>query len=105
MMNEQVSPKRLKSTVPFAPARPMAVRIPSMESGRADVFVDDVIHVFPDTPGALERYPHIVPLAMELTSRAHAGTSEPIPRAILSPEKLAAEGAPSRSSTGPRVDY
>jgi hypothetical protein len=25
-------------------------------------------------------YPHIVPLAMELTSRAHAGTSEPIPR-------------------------
>jgi hypothetical protein len=33
---------------------------------------------------------------MELTRRVHAGTSEPVPRRpILSPEKLAAEGAPA----------
>ena len=91
-----VTPKRVCSTVPYAPALPMAVRIPSITTGRVDVFVDDVIHVFPDIPGALERYPHVVPLAMELTSRVHAGTAEPIPRRpILSPAKLAAEGAPA----------
>ena len=90
------APKRVRPTIPFAPARPMAVNVPSISSGRVDVFVDDVIHVFPDTPGALERFPHVVPLAMELTSRIHAGPSEPIPRRpILSPEKLAAEGAPA----------
>ena len=44
----------------------------------------------------LARLPHVVPLAMELTSRTHAGPEEPIPRRpILSPEKLAAEGAPA----------
>ena len=88
--------KRVGLDVPFAPASPMAVQLPATSLGRVDVFVDDVIHVFPDTPGALERLPHVVPLAMELTSRVHAGTSEPVPRRpILSPEKLAAEGAPA----------
>jgi hypothetical protein len=67
----------------------MAVQVPSITTGRVDVFLDDVIHVFPDTPGALARLPHVVPLAMELTSQVHAGTNEPIPgRPILSPEKL-----------------
>jgi hypothetical protein len=66
----------------------MSIRIPSLEFGRVDVFVDDVIDVFPDTPGALGRYPHVVPLAMELTSRVHAGPWEPIPRRpILSPKR------------------
>ena len=96
MMPAVIAPKRVDATVPFAQARPMAVRIPSITMGRVDVFVDDVIHVFPDTPGALERLPHVVPLAMELTSRVHAGEHEPIPRRpILSPNKLAAEGAPA----------
>jgi hypothetical protein len=90
------SPKRVDSSVPFTCARPMAVCLPSVTKGRVDVFVDDVIHVFPDTPGSLDRLPHVVPLAMELTSRVHAGDREPIPRRpILSPEKLAAEGAPA----------
>jgi hypothetical protein len=89
-------PKRISPSIPFGLARPMAVRLPSTSLGRVDVFVDDVIHVFPDTPGALDRFPHVVPLAMELTSRVHAGNSEPIPRRpILSPEKLSAEGAPA----------
>ena len=96
MMPNTITPKRLSPSVPFVRARPMAVRLPSVALGRADVFVDDVIHVFPDTPGALDRYPHVVPLAMELTSRVHSGTTEPMPRRpILSPEKLAAEGAPA----------
>jgi hypothetical protein len=89
-------PKRVDPSVPFTQSRPMAVRVPSITTGRVDVFVDDVIHVFPDIPGALARLPHVVPLAMELTSRTHAGPEEPIPRRpILSPEKLAAEGAPA----------
>jgi hypothetical protein len=96
MMLTHMTPKRVGPTVPFTQARPMAVRLPSVDSGRVDVFVDDVIHVFPDIPGAVERFPHVVPLAMELTSRVHAGVTEPIPRRpILSPEKLLAEGAPA----------
>ena len=96
MPSQPLSTKRVAPSVPFACARPMAVHLPSITNGRVDVFVDDVIHVFPDTPGSLERLPHVVPLAMELTSRVHAGQLEPIPRRpILSPEKLAAEGAPA----------
>ena len=96
MMSTTNPPKRMSPSIPFARARPMAVRLPSVTLGRADVFVDDIIHVFPDIPGALARYPHVVPLAMDLTSRVHSGTTEPIPRRpILSPEKLSAEGTPA----------
>jgi hypothetical protein len=89
-------PKRLASSIPHAPAREMAVFIPPIESGKVDVFIDDLIDTYPDSPENLARKPHVVPLAMHVTSRPHAGVDEPIlRRAILSLPKLLAEGAPA----------
>jgi hypothetical protein len=74
----------------------MAVSVPPLEAGKVDVFIDDLIDVFPDSPENLARKPHVVPLAMHVTSRPHAGTLEPIlRRAILSMPKLLLEGSPA----------
>ena len=88
-------------STPLAPAMPMAVGIPPTERGKVDGFIDDLIHVFWDTPSNCERLPHAVPLAMHVTSRPHAGDSEePLPRRdILSIPKLRAEGAPAEVQT------
>jgi hypothetical protein len=90
-------PKRLDASVPFGPARPMAVTVPPVITGRVDGFVDDLINVFLDTIENCLRQPHVVPLAMFVTSRPHAGEDqEPIlRRTILSLAKLLAEGAPA----------
>jgi hypothetical protein len=93
---ETPEPKRLEASIPHAPAREMAVIIPPIETGKVDVFIDDLIDTFPDTPENLARKPHVVPLAMHVTSRPHAGKDEPILRRdILSLPKLLAEGAPA----------
>ena len=77
----------------------MAVTLPmSKAGGRVDGFIDDLINVFADTPENCRRQPHVVPLAMHVTSRPHDGdASEPVPRRpILSlPSKLIAEGRPA----------
>jgi hypothetical protein len=89
-------PKRLEASTPHATASKMAVFIPPLESGKVDVFVDDLIDAFPDSPENLARKPHVVPLAMHVTSRPHAGAREPILRRVmLSLVKLLAEGAPA----------
>ena len=74
----------------------MAVIIPALEAAKVDVFIDDLIDTFPDSPENLARKPHAVPLAMHVTSRPHAGDIESIlRRAILSMLKLLAEGSPA----------
>jgi hypothetical protein len=88
-------PKRLDASIPQAPAREMAVIIPPIETGRVNVFIDNLVDTFPDTPENLARKPHVVPLAMHVTSRPHAGKDEPILRRdILSLPKLLAVGSP-----------
>jgi hypothetical protein len=93
------APVRMTPDVPFGLAQPMAVIIPPVITGRVDGFIDDLINVFLDTVENCRRQPHVVPLAMFVTSRPHAGAeTEPIQRrSILSLEKLLAEGAPAES--------
>ena len=71
--------------------------VPYTTGGKVDGFIDDLINVFLDTPENCERQPHVVPMAMHITSRPHAGDErEPIPRRpILSIPKLIAEGNPA----------
>jgi hypothetical protein len=91
---ETPKPKRLASSIPHTPAREMAVFIPPIESGKAHVFIDDVIDTHFDSAENLARKPHVVPLPMHVTSRPHAGADEPTQRrAILSLPKPLAEGA------------
>ncbi len=90
-------PKRLEASVPHATDCEMAVFIPPLEAGKVDVFIDDLIDTFPDSPDNLARKPHVVPLAMHVSIRPHAGEHEPILRRVilLSLIKLQAEGAPA----------
>ncbi len=95
-------PIRLPAAIPLAQSRLLAVLAPMSESGgKVDGFIDDLINVFVDTPENCARQPHVVPLAMHVTSRPHAGEdSEPVPRRpILSIPKLIAEGRPEEVQT------
>ena len=103
------APRRQPASVPLAQAKPMAVQVPTtgINEGRVDCFIDDLINVFLDTPENCRRQPHVVPLAMHVTSRPHAGEAEPIMRRpILSQPKLEAEGSPDESQIvlGWRID-
>jgi hypothetical protein len=86
----------LDPLIPHAQGREIAVFIPPLEAGKVDVFINDLIDTFPDSVRNLARKPHAVPLVMHVTSRPHAGNSEPLlRRAMLSILKLVAEGSPS----------
>ena len=90
------APKRLPSYGHFADAKPTAVRVPTNHAGKVDDFIDDLILVFVDREDNCQRSPKAPLLAGHITSRPHAGDSEPIPRRpIFGPEKLAAEGVPA----------
>ena len=94
---ETPEPIRLPADIPIATSRPMAVLVPPPTiGGKVDGFIDDLINVFIDNPVNCARQPHVVPLAMHVTSRPHAGDNEePLPRRpILSIPKLIAEGRP-----------
>ena len=92
-------PRRLEPNVPFGEGKKMAVEIPlpAADAARVDGFINDLVNTFLDTPENCRRQPHVVPLAMNVTSRPHAGEeNEPIPRRpILSQPKLLAEGGPA----------
>jgi hypothetical protein len=89
------TPAVLPENITIAPASPLALDIPVRSTARTDSFIDDLILVFLDTPRNRARCPQAVPLAIHVTSRPHAGESEPIKRRpLLSPEKLMAEGLP-----------
>lgn len=94
-------PKRLPDGVPLARCKTLSVLVPETTGGKVDGFIDDLIHVFLDTPENCERQPHVVPLAMHVTSRPHVGDgNEPVPRRpILSLPKLEAEGSPAEVQT------
>jgi hypothetical protein len=95
-------PRRLSPEIPITHARPMAVVIPPTKSGgRVDGLINDLMNVFLDTPENCRRQPNVVPLAMNLASRPHAGDAEePVPRRpILSIPKLEAEGRPEEIQT------
>jgi hypothetical protein len=97
---ETPKPILLPNGVPTARARTMAVHIPTTVTARTDSFIDDLIRVFLDTPLNCEREPHVVPLAIHVTTRPHAGDAEPVPRRdIVSAPKLVAEGGPAELQT------
>jgi hypothetical protein len=69
---ETPSPVRIDVEVPLAGGKPMAVEVPITNQervGRVDGFIDDLINVFVDSPVNCGRQPHVVPLAMHITSR------------------------------------
>jgi hypothetical protein len=82
--------------VPVAEDREIAVPIPTTLNARFDGFIDDIIQVFLDSPDNRRRQPAMGPLAVFATVRPHADADEPVPRRpLLSPSKVAAEGAPA----------
>jgi hypothetical protein len=88
--------KELGEGIPFARSRPMAFQVPVFLTSRHDCFIDDVMQIFLDTIRNREQMSAIVPLAIHVTCRPHAGAEEPIPhRPLLSPSKLEAKGTPA----------
>ena len=92
-------------TSQLARAEQMSVVPAPILRGKVDGFIDDLILVFWDTDGNVDRLPHAVPLAMYVTSRPHAGDdNEPLPRRdILSIPKLKNEERERTNYTGFRL--
>ena len=67
---------------------------------RVDGFIDDLINVFADTPENCRMQPHVVPLAMHVTSRpprrGQVGTDTAAPTPTV-PTKTSGRKKPSRS--------
>ena len=55
----------------------MVLIIPALDAGKVDVLIDNLIDFYPDSLENLARKPHVVPLAMYVASRLHAGDREP----------------------------
>jgi hypothetical protein len=68
----------LPKSIAFQSAMPMAVVVPVTVTAGTDRFTNTLIQVFLDTPGNLKRAPHLVLLAIHLTSQPHAGPAKPI---------------------------
>ena len=87
---------RQPKSIPFQRARPCAVKIPTTVTGRTECFIDDLINVFLGSASNILTEPHVVPLAIHLSSRPHADQQEPVPRRqVIQPDKLVAEGTPA----------
>ncbi len=90
-----LDPIRLPESVRIEPALPTLLRGPPRPEGFADVYVDDTMTVFLDTPQNLKRAPHAIPTATAVAARP-SHHNEPLPREhLLSTDKYHAEGAPS----------
>ena len=89
-------PKLEDKSVPFAPARKLIVRTRTDEFGLIDVFLDDIISVFPALSDEnVDRCSLAALLAMELTSRPNS-KNEPLPREeMLALDKAHAEATPA----------
>jgi hypothetical protein len=74
----------------------MACMTPPVITGIAGGFVDNLLNVFLKILANCQHQPHVVPLAVFVTSRPHAGeAAEPmLQRAVISMEKLVKEGTP-----------
>jgi hypothetical protein len=59
---------------------PLAVQIPTTVTARTDSFINDLIWIFLNTRDNQAGDPHVVPLAIHVTSRPHMGDTEPIKR-------------------------
>jgi hypothetical protein len=95
--SETPEPEMMPDEIPIGLAYEMSVMPPPIVEGKVDVFIDDLINVFLDTPENRRRQPHVVPLAAHLTNRPHSGDGvEPVPRRpIINIPKLQAEGTPA----------
>ena len=81
--------------VPFAPALALAAETIPSECGRYDMYIDDGVGVFVDTPRNRLRVPAALPLAIHLISRPLA-VNEPIPREFwIQMEKALEEASPA----------
>jgi len=78
----------------FVEAIMPAFEVPTGSRSCRDCFIDDIIDCKLDTAASSKRLCHIVPMAVHVMGRPHAGDDlEPVPRKpILAPEKLEAEG-------------
>ncbi|NER25769.1 MAG: hypothetical protein F6J96_34770 [Symploca sp. SIO1C2] len=90
-----------KDDEPFQEAMPTAFEIPLPRESIRDCFIDDLIQIFLDNIRRNKVECHVVPMAVHVLSRPHAGEKdEPVPRRpLLAPEKLLAEGRPSERAT------
>ena len=88
--------KGLEDNEPFAQAKPLSIKIPLEENGKADVYIDDIITIAVEKGDNIERIrsaPSTVIHAVTINS-----SSYPLPRDdIIEDEKNIAEGGPEET--------
>ena len=83
-------------SIPIAPAREMAVEVPTTSLGRGDCFLDDIIKVYLNRLDIIKRNAASVPLAMHVSMRPLSQDKLVQRNETLSLNKLILEGTPSK---------
>jgi hypothetical protein len=88
-------PKSLPDVITFAQAKKLAVKIPTNNMGKVDIYIDDTIGIALDKDDNVNRVCKAIPLAIH-TMSGPLDSSDEIPRKeIISLKKLSEEGTPS----------
>jgi hypothetical protein len=97
--DELDSPLSLPDSVPFHPAKELAVSIPLNDLGKVDIYIDDSIGITPDLQDNTSRVSQAIPLAIRTLSRP-LNNSDIIPRKdIISTKKYKAGGLMEEQKT------
>jgi hypothetical protein len=92
LSDELDPPLRLPNSIPFHPAKELAVSLPKNDLGKVDIYIDDSIGITPNLPNVTHRVSRAIPLAIRTLARP-LDSSDIIPRNdIISLKKFKAEG-------------
>lgn len=89
----------LSPDLQISPALPTMLLPPPLPKGFSDVFIDDIVTTFLDTPENIARAPAAVPLATHVFTRPLAEDEHVVREKFIAQDKLAAEGNPSEIKT------
>jgi hypothetical protein len=91
-LDDLETPLCLPDSIPFHPAKEIAVSLPPNDLGKVDIYIDDSIGITPDLQNNSLRVSRAIPLAIRTFARP-SDPSDIIPRKdIISTKKYKAEG-------------
>ncbi len=97
--NDLDCPICLPQSLPFHPAKELAVTLPNNDRGQVDIYIDDTIGITPDLHDNLCRMSRAIPLAIRTLARP-LDSNDIIPRKdIISLKKFKAEGQMEEQKT------
>jgi hypothetical protein len=92
-------PNHLPDNIPFHKAKEFSIEIPTNDTGKVDIYINDTIAITPVFPRNIERMNAAVPLAIRTLSQPLNPDDEILRKDIISLKKFQAEACPEEVKT------